>query len=134
MARVGASPAPTINPLNGARVPVYVADHVLMSHGSGAIMGVPAHDQRDFEFAARHNVPVRMVVEPPGRGEAALEAAYTGTGVMVNAGEWDGLPSEVAAEGITAWLVERGIGTQSVQYKMRDWLISRRATGARPSP
>lgn len=132
--------AHAINPLNDERVPVYVADYVLMSHGSGAIMGVPAHDERDFEFAARHGVPVKVVVAPAGwdtippDATAAPGAAYTGAGVMTNAGAWDGCPSVEAAESITAWLEERGIGKRSVQYKMRDWLISRQRYWGAPIP
>ena len=123
-----------INPVNGALVPVYVADYVLMSHGSGAIMAVPAHDERDFDFAMRHGIPVPVVIAPPGWEGGALAAAHTAPGVMVNSGPWDGLPSDEAAERIAAWMEGQGIGQRTVQYRMRDWLISRQRYWGAPIP
>jgi leucyl-tRNA synthetase len=123
-----------LNPVNGARVPVYVADYVLMSYGGGAIMAVPAHDGRDFDFAARHNIPAPVVIAPPGWHGEPLTAAYTGPGRLVHSGPWDGLPSERAKERIAEWMEERGIGRRVVQYRMRDWLISRQRYWGAPIP
>jgi len=123
-----------INPVNGARVPVYVADYVLMSYGSGAIMAVPAHDERDFDFAARHGIPAPVVIAPPDWDGELLTAAHTGTGRMVNSGSWNGLSSGDAAERIAEWMEAESIGCRTVQYRMRDWLISRQRYWGAPIP
>jgi leucyl-tRNA synthetase len=123
-----------VSPVNGAHVPIYSADYVLMSYGGGAIMGVPAHDERDFDFARRHGIPAPVVVAPPGWSGESLAEAHTGPGTMVHSGPWDGLPSEEAAGRIVDWMEAAGVGRRSVQYRMRDWLISRQRYWGAPIP
>jgi len=123
-----------INPVNGVRVPVYVADYVLMGYGSGAIMAVPAHDERDLNFATRHGIPAPVVIAPPGWDGEPLTAAHTGPGRMVNSGPWDGLPSDEAAERIAEWMEAQSVGRRKVQYRLRDWLISRQRYWGAPIP
>ncbi|MFQ5948579.1 MAG: leucine--tRNA ligase [Acidimicrobiia bacterium] len=127
--------ARAVNPANGDELPVYVADYVLMSYGTGAIMGVPAHDERDFEFAKAHGLPIPVVIAPPAWDGGDLEEAYLDDGIMVNSGQFDGLPA--LTEGIpavTRWLEEQGIGEFAVQYRLRDWLISRQRYWGCPIP
>jgi len=123
-----------VNRLNGERVPIWIADYVLLSYGTGAVMGVPAHDERDFAFAKRYNLPIRVVIAPPGwRGEE-LEQAYTEPGVMVNSGQFDGLPSQQGMEAVSDFLEEKGWGKRTVTYRLRDWLISRQRYWGAPIP
>jgi leucyl-tRNA synthetase len=125
--------AHAINPVNGRQVPIYVADYVLTGYGTGAIMAVPAHDQRDYEFAQRYKLPVVEVIRPAeGPWEGA--AAYEGPGIMIHSGPFDGQASPAAAEAITAMMESAGYGTRSVQYRMRDWLISRQRYWGAPIP
>jgi len=126
-----------INPLNGERAPVWIADYVLLSYGSGAVMGVPAHDQRDFEFARKNSIPVRVVVAPP---EAASidgrtwTQAYIGDGHLVNSGQYNGLASALAIKRIADDLAAEGLGGPVINYRMRDWLISRQRYWGTPIP
>jgi leucyl-tRNA synthetase len=124
------------NPVNEERLPVYVADYVLMEYGTGAIMGVPAHDERDFEFAQAFDLPVRTVVVPSD-GEAAEEGAFsahTEDEVLVNSAQFSGLPSPDAKAAIVAWLHERGRGAPAVSYRLRDWSFSRQRYWGCPIP
>ena len=123
-----------VNPFNGDLVPVWVADYVLMSYGTGAVMGVPAHDDRDFAFARRFGLPVTEVISPTGQVSSDLTCAYTEAGTMVNSGSFSGLPSEEAKIKMIKWAAENQSGTPRVHYRLRDWLISRQRYWGCPIP
>jgi leucyl-tRNA synthetase len=120
------------NPVNGEQIPMFVADYVLMEYGTGAIMAVPAHDERDYAFATSFDLPIRRVIRNPAAPDDELP--YTGDGPMVNSGEFDGTNNREAYEGIVAWLDEQGLGHSSVNYKLRDWLVSRQRYWGCPIP
>jgi leucyl-tRNA synthetase len=133
-----------INPVNGAKIPIWIADYVLMSYGTGAIMAVPAHDERDFAFARKFALPIIPVIQPEGEPDldgAMMEVAYVGGGVMVNSAQFNGTsvndkkgkenPGILA---VAKWLEEKGIGKLAVTYKLRDWLISRQRYWGAPIP
>ncbi len=122
------------NPLNGDRVPIWVADYVLMTVGTGAIMAVPAHDERDLAFAGRFDLPVKLVVAPPGSSGDELEQAYTEPGVLRNSGEFDGMESAAASQAIIEKIEQDGSGKRKVNYRLRDWLISRQRYWGTPIP
>lgn len=123
-----------INPLSGERIPVWIADYVLLTYGTGAVMGVPAHDQRDFEFARKYNLPIRAVVTPPDYSGDPFETAYTGVGKMVNSGHFNGLSSDQGILEVCDILEQESLGGPKVQYRMRDWLISRQRYWGTPIP
>lgn len=120
-----------VNPLTGENVPVWVADYVLGGYGTGAVMAVPAHDERDFAFAEKYNLPIVEVVEKP---EGTEEQVFHGEGVLVNSGEFDGLAASDAREKIVEWLEGEKLGAAKTTYKMRDWLISRQRYWGAPIP
>jgi len=120
-----------INPVNDEKIPIWVADYVLTGYGTGAIMAVPAHDTRDFEFAQQFDLPIIQVVQPSKNEDWR---GYTGDGVAVNSGEFDGLPTTEFKEKITEWLEERDLGRGKVNYKLRDWLFSRQRYWGEPFP
>jgi leucyl-tRNA synthetase len=123
-----------MNPANGEKIPIWVADYVLATYGTGAIMAVPAHDERDFEFAKKYNLPIRVVVAPAGwQGEELLQA-YIDQGTMVNSGPFDGIPSEEGKGKIIQYFEQRGIGKRAIKYRLRDWLVSRQRYWGAPIP
>jgi leucyl-tRNA synthetase len=133
--------AHAVNPVNGERIPIWIADYVLATYGTGAIMAVPAHDERDFEFAQQFSLPIRTVVRPHADWLATtgstldnLSEAYIGDGTAVNSGEFDGLPTAAFKKRITDWLSERGLGEKKINYKLRDWLFSRQRYWGEPFP
>ena len=125
-----------INPVNGERIPIYISDYVLMGYGTGAIMAVPAHDQRDFEFAKKFGLKIQPVVQPEGIeiDFDNLTEAFDAEGKMINSGRFDGMDNQDAIQAVIDWLVEEGIGKKTVNYKLRDWLISRQRYWGTPIP
>jgi leucyl-tRNA synthetase len=126
-----------INPVNGSKAPVWVADYVLTTYGTGAIMAVPAHDERDFEFAGKFNLPIIEVIHTDEsiRSETGeLEAAFTGEGRMINSGPYDGLDSRTGRARITKWLEEQSLGGSKVSYRLRDWVFARQRYWGEPIP
>jgi leucyl-tRNA synthetase len=126
-----------INPVNNEEVPIWVADYVLMEYGTGAIMAVPAHDQRDFLFAKEHNLPMRIVIQNPDNphvGPQDLKEAYELEGIQINSAQFNGLNSQEAKEKIAEWMEETEIGRKTLNWRLRDWLISRQRYWGTPIP
>jgi len=123
-----------INRLSGEKVPVWIADYVLMTYGTGAVMGVPAHDERDFVFAQKYNLPIKVVIAPLEWHGGELEEAYIEPGIMVNSGQFSSLPSQQGIEAVSDFLEERGYGKRTTTYRLRDWLISRQRYWGAPIP
>ncbi len=122
-----------INPVNGEKIPIWISDYILISYGTGAIMAVPAHDERDFEFAKKFNLPIVQVVSKDG-SLYELKEAYTEEGIAVNSGQFNGLKTAEFKKKIVEWLEKKGIGKKAVNYKLRDWIFSRQRYWGEPIP
>jgi len=132
-----------INPVNGEQIPVYAGNFVLADYGSGMVMAVPAHDQRDFEFAEKYDLPIKFVIDPKDSeiyvrkdkfGKECFERAYTDEGTLINSDKFDGLENEKAKHEITKFLAKKKLGKEVVQFKLRDWLVSRQRYWGAPIP
>jgi leucyl-tRNA synthetase len=123
-----------INRLTGDKVPIWIADYVLMSYGTGAVMAVPAHDTRDFAFALKYDLPIKVVISPPDWKGEPLTEAYTEEGIMVNSRQFDGTHSSEGIKSVIKYLEEKGWGKGTISYKLRDWLISRQRYWGAPIP
>lgn len=125
-----------INPVNGDECPLYIADYAIMDYGTGAVMAVPTHDQRDFEFAKKYNLPLKLVIQPDDYDiePEKMNKAYTGEGHLVNSGDFNGMNNIEAQKEISKWLEEKGYGQKTHTYKLRDWLISRQRYWGTPIP
>jgi leucyl-tRNA synthetase len=127
-----------VNPVNGQRIPIWISDYVLISYGTGAIMAVPAHDERDFEFATKFALPIIQVVQPENAEDAELcrqgKLCFAGDGTAINSGKFTGLKTPQFKEQITAWLEKEGLGKKAINYKLRDWLFSRQRYWGEPFP
>lgn len=124
-----------VNPVNGEKVPIWIADYVLASYGTGCVMAVPGHDERDFEFAAKFDLPVRKVILEPGTNpEDELTEAFTGVGEMINSEQFNGTKSDEGIVKVSEWLEEKGVGSRTTQFRLRDWLISRQRYWGTPIP
>jgi leucyl-tRNA synthetase len=119
-----------INPVNGEKIPIWISDYVLISYGTGAIMAVPAHDERDWEFATKFELPIIEVVKPP----KPVDGCFSGDGTAVNSGQFTGLPTGEFKLKIAEWLEEKSLGKAAVNYKLRDWLFSRQRYWGEPFP
>lgn len=125
-----------INPMNGEKIPIWTANYVLLSYGTGAVMGVPAHDQRDFEFARKYDLPIKVVISPKDTNltPEEMKEAFIDEGILINSDEFDGMASSEAIKAIGKYMEEKGIGKFKVNYKLRDWLISRQRYWGAPIP
>jgi len=125
-----------INPVNDERIPIYIGNFVLLGYGAGAIMAVPAHDQRDFEFAKKYNIPIRAVITPQDYElkPEKMTRAYLDDGILINSGDFNGMNNKEAIDEITKFLSKKGYGKKTKQYKLRDWLISRQRFWGCPIP
>ena len=125
-----------INPMTNEKIPIYLADYVLMEYGTGAVMAVPAHDQRDFEFAKKYDLPIRVVIQPPDKtlNPDTMTSAYVDPGIMVNSDQFNGLDSNVGKDKIAEYMETNGIGKRTINYRLRDWCISRQRYWGNPIP
>lgn len=126
-----------INPVNNKVVPIWIADYVLMEYGTGAIMAVPTHDQRDFLFAKEHGLPMKIVIQPVGRQQLTIDTmieAYEDDGLQADSGEFNGIPNQEAKEKIAEWMEKKGFGKIKTNWRLRDWLISRQRYWGTPIP
>ncbi len=123
-----------VNRLTGDKVPIWIADYVLTSYGTGAVMAVPAHDTRDFAFAKKYDLPIKVVISPPDWKGEQLKEAYVGEGPMINSAQFDGTPNLQGIKTVTSYLEQKGWGKATVSYKLRDWLISRQRYWGAPIP